>query len=775
MADPTQDFFTSGGTSQGLAPLPAAPPNPVVATGSGDRTQDFFASGGASEGVSPTAPKKKSGGGSTPFGAMSGNGAEMAPGEAEAQGGGWGGLKANAQAALQAGTAIAASIPGGLSSAAGVLAHGVGQAIGHPEWGMNDQEAVDNIKAWQKFGTYQPTDPNAANSSVATAPQIIAKPLTAAGDAVGGGVVSAGTALHLPAGVTGAVASLADLGVQNAIPAGAGKLVGLASDATAAAKVASSAETAQMSRIRAGYAPTDPAAAEAGAAKPLSGVGAASPNFDWSPMRDEQNVEGAGGTAGNAPIIKMGKSKGAVPEAEQIERSQIAQEINPGAPVRTGVITGDENDYRNEYDLARSPNPTGAALVAKEQMAGEQTALANYAQARVDATGASGTMINDYRRGEFMNSTLAGPDGMMGAINAAKATAYNGVMTEGAQVAAKADNLTALLNDPIFQAEAERNGFSSLISGTSRLLDTTMQTGFKGAPPGSVAALERLRQSNNAARNETGSNAGFIKQMNDAIDADQTAAAQASGNQNLISGLEGARAIHRAQQTVISSPGIKRMVGDVDANGVQTSGQIDFEKIPQKLNDMPFDQWRHVWDTAGELAQGRVGGLDMGESIPQSLRDAATQMQREMAGSLAREAKNAGGSNVGKWNAKAFNETYNALQQKISLAMDPTEQKAFNTLNRGGFIMPGAHSYEGSALQTIRSQDLGLWQHLPNVAAAAGTAVGEAVGGPAAAAAGGWVSRKAGEKGLEWMAAKNTKAQASALSDAWAANAKLGQ
>jgi hypothetical protein len=260
--------------------------------------------------------------------------------------------------------------------------------------------------------------------------------------------------------------------------------------------------------------------------------------------------------------------------------------------------------------------------------------------------------------------------------------------------------------------------------------------------------------------------------MNEAIDKDQAAAADAAGNHNLVAGLEGARAIHRAQSSVTGSLGIKNLIGDVDANGVQGAGQTVFDQIPQKLNSMPYDQWRHVYDTADQLAQGRVGGLDMSDAIPQALRDSATQMKAEMAGSLARELRNAGGSNVGKWNAKAFNEAYNRRQQKIALAMGPDEQRAFNTLNRGGFIMPGAHSYEGSALQTIRAQDLGLWEHLPKVGAVAGEAVGEAMGTPMVGA---WAGAKAGNKALEWMRGKSTKEQAAALSDKWAANAKIGQ
>jgi hypothetical protein len=102
-----------------------------------------------------------------------------------------------------------------------------------------------------------------------------------------------------------------------------------------------------------------------------------------------------------------------VPVNEQILRSQAVQEVMPGVGVRPGVVTGNENLLRNEHTKAKLDTPEGQLF--KQQIANEQIALSKYADERVDATGASRTLINDEQRGGRINDVLYGtsPEGCM--------------------------------------------------------------------------------------------------------------------------------------------------------------------------------------------------------------------------------------------------------------------------------------------------------------------------------------------------------------------------
>lgn len=69
-----------------------------------------------------------------------------------------------------------------------------------------------------------------------------------------------------------------------------------------------------------------------------------------------------------------------VPVMEQQLISRIAQEVNPGQPVRSGVITRNEGTLRTEHTEANMPNLTPRGQVLKTQIANEQNALTNFSK-----------------------------------------------------------------------------------------------------------------------------------------------------------------------------------------------------------------------------------------------------------------------------------------------------------------------------------------------------------------------------------------------------------
>ena len=112
------------------------------------------------------------------------------------------------------------------------------------------------------------------------------------------------------------------------------------------------------------------------------------------------------------PQVKLAKNARDVPDDEQSTRAQIVREVlndsGEEAGIRTGVLTGNEQTLRSEYQAAKNPNQSPANSLMADQIAAEQRALPKFAQQRIDATGADPTLTNDYQRGETINNAFFG-------------------------------------------------------------------------------------------------------------------------------------------------------------------------------------------------------------------------------------------------------------------------------------------------------------------------------------------------------------------------------
>ena len=477
----------------------------------------------------------------------------------------------------------------------------------------------------------------------------------------------------------------------------------------------------------------------------LKGVGAAKSDMNpYGPLTGEESARG------EFPVVKASKIANDVAAPEQQTRAQIAKEIlGENGLVREGVKTGNEDTLRNEY-LEAKANKSPSGQILKDQIANEQTALSDYAQKRVENTGASQNLVSDYERGQKINDAFDSQEGLKGFLKDQKAQLYDLAKQQVGDNPVASRSIDSLVNSPQFKAELKLKQLPDFTGGLQDLLDLHKTQGFAGTAPNSVAGLEKLRQSLNSQWSPQ--NKYAIGQAVKAIDED---IAQAGGP-----GLyQQARALHQLEQTVYGSKGIKTLFGDLDPNGVQTT--TPFEQIPKKLNSMPYDQWRHVYDTAETLSKGTFNGL----KVPEQLQSAAQAAINEMKGNIAREIYQAGADKVGVWNQNEVNKTLNARADKIKYAFDPEEQRAFHTLNYGGHLMPGIHSYEGGALQAVRLNP--IVERLPG----AGEVVGGLLGkGPIGA----YVGRKAGELAQKTATKSQLEKEAKQLSKKMQENAKLG-
>jgi len=506
---------------------------------------------------------------------------------------------------------------------------------------------------------------------------------------------------------------------------------------------------------------TFPAALPISPAVPAASVGAQrAKNNPFSGITGEET------SRGNFPSVKQSKTSADVAVPEQETRATIAAEILGDVNrIRPGVLTGNENTLRTEYTEAKMPQPTPSGELLKRQLADEQTALSRYAQQRVQNSGASPTLMNPYERGERINSALFPTNpiedpyqGLTGAFNLEKRNLYNEVKSKVGANPIESSHVSDLLKDQQFRAGLGLKGNEGVASSAEKLINLARTTGFRDESgvthaPNTVDAWVAVQKSLN--KDWTPDNAGVIKRINEAIEKDIGAA----GGIEL---LKKADNLHRVQKTLFESKGIKDLFGSVDPNGVQTG--VDFERIPQRMNSMPFDQWRHIYDLVDSVANGRIPKSPDFVVSPE-LQQAAAAAKAEIKGNIAREIYESGSKRAGVWNAEDANKTMNARDQKIRHAFDPDEQRAFHVLNYGGYLMPGSHAYEGAELQKQRLS--GIVGSLPTV----GQEAGALIPIPGAATAG----RFMGTKAQEFLGGRNELKRAQELEAKMTQNALLGQ
>jgi len=501
------------------------------------------------------------------------------------------------------------------------------------------------------------------------------------------------------------------------------------------------------------------------------GGGAASTNMNPYPV-----LTGEETARGPFPQVKTSKIAQDVTPQEQAVRSQIASTIlgDQGDTVRPGVVTGNENTLRDEYAAAKSPIQTPGTMAIKQQIANEQEALSNYAQQRVEATGASPNIITNEERGRVINDAIYGPeDSLTSYLRDTKRAIYDEAQRVAGDNPIKTTHIDSLLSDPQFQAGVKLSGNEGTVGGAADLIQLARTTGFRDPvsgdmyAPNSVAAWDAVRKSINSEWSP--SNRNVVRQLNGAIDSDIAAA----GGQEMYK--LGDR-VHQVEKTLLDSKGIGSVLGDYDANGIKTGASLD--SIPSKLNTMPLDQWQHIHDTLDDLSRGQIRGAPDGmPPVPQSVMDAAAQARNEMNGALARSVYEAGASKAGVWNQNSVNKVLNSsVGQKIVRNFSPDEVQAFHTLNYGGQIMPGVHSYEGAGNQLARLAKPGFVEkYAPSVGVNVGHALGAATLVPGARWVGSLAGERIGRKLSDLVETRRGQKQYTQIMQEMRKNAQLGK
>ena len=429
----------------------------------------------------------------------------------------------------------------------------------------------------------------------------------------------------------------------------------------------------------------------------LSGVGAAV--VENNPFSGKLSGESYG-RGEIFPVVKNSKIAGDVSPEEQAIRSQILQPIlKDSGQIRPGVLTGNEQTLRAEHNAASRPERSPGGEMFKRQIVNEQNALTNWANERIEKTGASRKLINDEERGNALNNGFIGKfdsttgeyEGIKGYLNKLKHGVYKMALKKVGDNPVDATSFEGQLNNKQFQAELKSKGQKDFTSGVQELLDLHKTEGLQGTKPNSIAGLEKLRQSVN--RLWKPENRYEIGQLVNAIDED---IARAGGPGLILTG----RKLHALEKTIFDSKGMDTIFGEFDPNGIKKG--VNQDKIMSSLNSLDTAQWKHIYDTADNISKGFIKVGNISYKVPADLIEQANMIKSEMKGSIAREIFKAGEAKAGVWNQNSANNIMNSREGKIRYAFDPDEQLAFHRLNLGGQIMPGVHSYEGGAMQAER-------------------------------------------------------------------------
>jgi hypothetical protein len=466
-------------------------------------------------------------------------------------------------------------------------------------------------------------------------------------------------------------------------------------------EVVSAPEAAIVGETRTGAAPVETAGTMD---RQVVGGGAASASTNPYPkLSGQQLVRG-----GEFPQIKLSNTSGDLALPEQSVRAGILSRImreGDGDPssLRKGAVSGNEDTLRTEATLARAANPTPQGIMLRDKFAQEQRALGRYAEKIVEKTGASQTLLDNGSRGELMNSALYGPDSLRSFLQQTKQALYDEAAARQGPNPVDLPTLDKMVSSPQLTSSLKIAGQPNMLPGVQELIQQFRKNGFENPvtgeliPPNTVAAAMELHKALNGAW--TPENSLYIGRMKRAILDDVTKAGGADLYQR-------ANAVHAAEKTLMDAPGMKKIFGEVDPVTGISKGTSP-EKILDRLNTLPDNQYAHIFNVFEDMARGRVPGAPDLE-LPAGFRDMGAQATKEMAGALARGVQQAGADKAGVWNANSANKALNAYTNKLKLAASPDVIQDLHTLNAGGYMMPGMHAYEGAALQVRRLGEAGM-------------------------------------------------------------------
>jgi hypothetical protein len=414
--------------------------------------------------------------------------------------------------------------------------------------------------------------------------------------------------------------------------------------------------------------------------------------------------------------------EGGLPTEYQDGRAAILQRVGL-ANARESAIEGDAKDAASDFQMTKFDEPAGRTAAA--QFETERQALTAHAENIIGETGGTVGMDEDAlaQRGQ----TIARPfDQLRQYFDANTQRLYAQADQRGAGTPlTNLDGVDTLLQDPSFRNTLLARDQGGLLTAVQNQLERFRE----GNPQGfNAAGAEQVRQWLNQVWSPD--NKWAVGQLKDAVDDDVLKTAGEDIYQS-------ARAQRQLKAQTLDNPKGIATLFDTDPN-TPINRTTPFEKIPDKLTQLPLDQFSNVLQTL--------------RSMPDELQPDAQAALGEIRGHLANKLLQAGGqtaSGGGRalWGADRVASVLrtNAAKLRAAFADDPNAQSAIQDLNSAGQIMKVDPSYPGAAAQAGNAMKRGLLSRtLKHVGGAVGAGTGGLLG-PMGAAAGGVLGEMGGE------------------------------
>ncbi|MGB6487548.1 MAG: hypothetical protein WBE91_11745 [Steroidobacteraceae bacterium] len=475
-----------------------------------------------------------------------------------------------------------------------------------------------------------------------------------------------------------------------------------------------------------------PAAAVSAAGLKAAGIG---PGEGYVPEVERVTPEGAPNTQSiSAASVGRGALPKGAPEPDgapveggyspeaQNERAAILQRIGLGQ-ARQSAIEGNAKDAASDALMSKYDQPAGRA--AAGQFEAERNALTAHAENIIGETGGTIGMDEDAlaQRGQ----TIARPfDQLREYFDANTRRLYAQADQRAAGTPlTNLDSVDTLLQNPSFRNTLLARDQGNLLTAVGNQLERFRE----GNPNGFTAAgAEQVRQWLNQVW--TPDNKWAVGNLKDAIDNDVLKTAGEDVYQ-------AARAQRQLRTQTLENPKGVATLFDTDPNTL-INRTTPFERIPDKLAQLPLDQYTNVLQTLKEM--------------PDELQPDAQAALGEIRGHLVNKllqagTQTAGGSARGLWAADRVANVLrtNAAKFRTTFQDDPQGQAGIKDLNSAGQILKADASYPGADAQAANAMKRGLISRtLKHVGGAVGAGTGGLVG-PVGAAAGGVLGEMGGE------------------------------
>lgn len=431
---------------------------------------------------------------------------------------------------------------------------------------------------------------------------------------------------------------------------------------------------------------------------------------------------GRGALSQGVPEPDSAPVEGGLPKDYQAERQAILQRV--GLPqARESAIEGNAKDAAVDFQMTKYDQQAGRAAAA--QFETEKQALTNHAENLIANTG--GTIGVDEDALANRGATIARPfDALRDWFTQRTQQLYQSAdeRAQGTPVT-NLDGVDKLLQSPSFRNTLLARDQGNLLNAVGNQLERFRE----GNPNGFTAAgAEQVRQWLNQVW--TPDNKWAVGQLKDAIDNDVTSTAGEDIYQS-------ARAMRALKAQTLENPKGIAQLFDTDPN-TSINRSTALEKIPDKLVNLPLDQFANVLQTL--------------KNMPEELQPDAQAALGEIRGHLGNKLLQAGtqtasGGARGLWASDRVANVLRTHAAKFRLAFqdDPEAQGAIKDLNSAGQILKVDASYPGADAQAANAMKRGLISRaLRHVGSAAGAGAG-GVFGPGGAAVGGVLGEMGGE------------------------------